>query len=40
MRWAGHVARMGSKEMQIGFWWKFQKETDYYEDLDIGGRYY
>jgi hypothetical protein len=21
MRWAGHVARMGKREMHIGYWW-------------------
>jgi hypothetical protein len=21
MRWAGHVARMGRREMHIGYWW-------------------
>jgi hypothetical protein len=24
--------------MHIGFWWESQKETDYYEDLDVDGR--
>jgi hypothetical protein len=22
MGWAGHVARMGKRGMQVGFWWK------------------
>jgi hypothetical protein len=26
MRWAGHVARMGSRGMLIGYWWESQKE--------------
>jgi hypothetical protein len=26
MRWAGHVARIGGGEMQIGFWLENQKE--------------
>jgi hypothetical protein len=26
MRWAGHVARMGSRGMHIGYWWESQKE--------------
>jgi hypothetical protein len=34
MRWAGHVAFMGPREMLIGFWWDSQKE----KDLDVGGR--
>jgi hypothetical protein len=28
MRWAGHVARMGKREMRIGYWWESQKERD------------
>jgi hypothetical protein len=24
--------------MHTGFWWESQKENDYYEELDIGGR--
>jgi hypothetical protein len=26
IRWAGHVARMGRREMYIGYWWENQKE--------------
>jgi hypothetical protein len=26
MRWAGHVARMGRRGVNIGFWWEGQKE--------------
>jgi hypothetical protein len=26
MRWAGHVARMGRREMRIGCWWESQRE--------------
>jgi hypothetical protein len=37
MRWAGHVARMGEREMCIGYWWESQRERDHYEDQDIGG---
>jgi hypothetical protein len=29
MRWAGHVALMGRREMHIGYWWGSQKERDY-----------
>jgi hypothetical protein len=24
--------------MHLGYWWESQKEIDYCEDLDIGGR--
>jgi hypothetical protein len=37
MRWAGHVARMGRKEMHIGYWWESWSEGDYWEDQNIGG---
>jgi hypothetical protein len=37
MKWAWHVARMGRREMHLGFWWEAQKEKDHLEDLDIGG---
>jgi hypothetical protein len=26
MRWAGHVAQMGKREMRIGYWWESQRE--------------
>jgi hypothetical protein len=37
MRWAGHVARMGRRGMDIGYWWESQKERDHSEDQDVGG---
>jgi hypothetical protein len=37
MRWVGHVARMGRREMHIVYWWKCQKERNHWEDQDIGG---
>jgi hypothetical protein len=37
VRWAGHVARMGRRGMQIGYCWESQKERDQYEDQDVGG---
>jgi hypothetical protein len=29
MRWTGHVARMGTRIMHVGYWWESQKETDH-----------
>jgi hypothetical protein len=29
MRWAGHVARMGEREMCICYWWESQREIDH-----------
>jgi hypothetical protein len=29
MRWAGLVARMGKREMHIGYWWESQRERDH-----------
>jgi hypothetical protein len=29
MRWAEHVARMGKREMRIGYWWESQRERDH-----------
>jgi hypothetical protein len=40
MRWAGHVARMGTRGMHIGYWWECQKERDHWEDLNVGGGQY
>jgi hypothetical protein len=28
MRWAGHVAQRGEREMHIGYWWESQREKD------------
>jgi hypothetical protein len=28
IRWAGHVARMWTSVMLIGYWWESQKERD------------
>jgi hypothetical protein len=29
MRWAGHVARIGSRGMLIDYWWESQRERDH-----------
>jgi hypothetical protein len=38
IKWAGHVARIGRREVHIGRWWESQKERDHLEDLDVCGR--
>jgi hypothetical protein len=37
IRLAGHVARMGRREVHIRYWWESQKERDHWEDQDVGG---
>jgi hypothetical protein len=37
MRWAGHVARMGRREMFTEFWLGSPKVRDHLEDLGVGG---
>jgi hypothetical protein len=37
MGWAGHVARMGTRGMHVGYWWESRKEGDHWEDQDVGG---
>jgi hypothetical protein len=29
---------MGRRGIHTGFWWEYQKDRDYYKDLDVGGR--
>jgi shikimate kinase len=29
LRWVGHVARMGRREMRVRYWWKGQRERDH-----------
>jgi hypothetical protein len=29
MRWKGHVARKGRRELLIGYWWESQRERDH-----------
>jgi hypothetical protein len=29
MRWAWHVARMGRRRLQTGYWWESQKEREH-----------
>jgi hypothetical protein len=31
-RWAGHVARMGKRELHTGFWWGDPREGDHLGD--------
>jgi len=38
MRSAGHVARMGRREVHRGLWWGNLKERDHLEDLVVYGR--
>jgi hypothetical protein len=38
IKYTGHVACEGSREMHIGFWRESQKDKDHSEDLDVGGR--
>jgi len=40
IRWAGHVARMGSGEMHTWFWCGSLRERDHLEDLGVDGRNY
>jgi hypothetical protein len=35
--WTGHVARMERKEMYINYLWGSQKESDHWEDQNVGG---
>jgi hypothetical protein len=38
MRWTGHVARMGSREACVGFWWGKLKERAQRGDPSVDGR--
>ena len=38
MGWAGSLARMGTEEVYVGFWWGDLMEKDHFEDLGIDGR--
>jgi hypothetical protein len=38
MRRAGHVARMGKREVHIGFWWGDLREGDHLGDPGVDGR--
>ena len=36
--WAGHVARLGRREVHTRFWWGILREKDHLEDAGIDGR--
>jgi hypothetical protein len=38
LRWAGHVARIGSREACAGFWWGNLRETDHWGDRGVDER--
>jgi len=38
MRWAGHVVRIGRREVYTGFWCGNLKEGDHFEDPDVDAR--
>jgi hypothetical protein len=38
MRWAGHVARMGRREVCTGCWWGNLKERGHWGDPDVDAR--
>jgi hypothetical protein len=38
MRWAGHVARIGKREVHAGFWLGDLREGDHLGNPGVGGR--
>jgi hypothetical protein len=38
MRWAGHVARWGKREVLTAFWWGDLREGDHLGDTGVDGR--
>jgi hypothetical protein len=38
LTWAGHVARMGEREVHTGFWCENLREENHLEDLGVDGR--
>jgi hypothetical protein len=38
MRWAGHVERVGEKEVYAGIWWGNLKEREHLEDPGVDRR--
>jgi hypothetical protein len=38
MRWVGHVARMGKREVHTAFWWGDLREGDHLGDPGVDGR--
>jgi len=40
MRWAGHVARIGRRELHTGLWCGNLREIDHWEDLGVDGGFW
>jgi hypothetical protein len=38
IRWAGHVARMGTRDVHTGFWWGDLREGNNLGDPGVDGR--
>ena len=38
IKWAGHVARIGRRDLYTGFWLGNLRERDHWEDLGVDGR--
>jgi hypothetical protein len=38
IKWVGHMARMGRREVHRGLWWGNLRERDHLEDLVLYGR--
>jgi hypothetical protein len=38
MRWAGHVALWGKRQVHTAFWWEDLRQGDYLGDPGVDGR--